>query len=114
MFTGKPFCSNPPPKLPAMAPTWLWISASLVSATGCHQRNFTRDAAGGVANVPGDIPGKYCEPGPPGSGTPCWVALAEAVAAVAAVAPVAASAAVAAVAGGGVRPSTAVGSAAMK
>jgi hypothetical protein len=76
MFTGKPFCSNPPPKLPAIALTWLRISASLVSATGCHQRNFTRAAAGGMANVPVDIWGKYREPGPPGSGAPGWPALA--------------------------------------
>jgi hypothetical protein len=40
-----------------------------VSATGCHQRNFTRVAAGGVVNVVGENSGKASDPGPPGFGT---------------------------------------------
>src|SRR5262249_9624975 len=68
MLTAKPFCSKPPPKLPAIALTSRWISVSLVSATGCHQRNFTRVAAGGLANEEGEKAGNASGPGPPGSG----------------------------------------------
>src|SRR5215469_18184105 len=70
MLTAKPFCSKPPPPLPAIAATSRWISALLVSATGCHHRNLTRVAAGGVSNTFGENTGNANGPGPPGSGSP--------------------------------------------